>query len=956
MNDLRILGSASLEGPGERDPGVLASQPKRLALLAFLAVEGRPLVARDRLLGMFWPEHSEERARHALNQALHVLRRVLGTDAIVARGNQLGIDAGRIECDAVAFNEALKCGDEARAVALYRGSFLDGVYLSDAVEFERWLDETRAGFQRQAAAAAARVADAAIAEGNSSAESLARRAAELTPYDDAGVRRLVQLLDGLGKRAEAITAFDGYARRLRLDCELSPGDDLRALVTEVRGRTPHIDTAIPIVPVARATAAMPGQDAKPIDVALGAPRPRSWLRTALSAASVGLAGVGLWSLAASGAGPASAGTLPAAVDQVAVQPFTGSQGGAGDATLGQSVVALLVTRLDGAGSIHATPADAVPASQSMRGNAAADRRSVIHGTIVQTGSTLQLRASWQRTAAATAFAEASVEGNAAALPTLLDSLAIKLLAQAELGPDRALTRVAIQTAPSLAAAKAYLVGDEAFANGSFAAATRAFEQAAADTNFALAQYRLGVAALWAQDYPMAASDAGARALRHAVALPDHVRRLLKGFDAWRRGDNDSALWTFRSILATDRDNVEAWFQLGETEFHYNPIEGRPIAESREAFQRVLELSPNHWGAIWHLALLDASAGRIADMDRDLRRLAQIRPANDYTLEIPVLSACAHQDTAALGALVPALRRAGDGRVIDMAWRCAVYGRDLRGTETIARVLTAPERGRYSEGCGRRILASLALARGQTHRAAAELDSLARGSPGIAMLDRVRYALIPDLAATAAARDQLDSTLQQWNEPPTGWVVSEDWGTGRAYALGRLAVARGRSADALAQAAVVASRPDPADAPGLNHVLAQQIRAEVMTAAGNGAGAMEAVTQQRARIWLGSLVPVPAFSRASARFDRGDQLAGSGRFADALGWYASIDEISIFDLAYAGPAHLRRARILERLADTTGALREYSTFIDLWKNAEPPGQRLVSDARERIAELRAMADK
>src|SRR5919205_360129 len=70
MIELRLFGAASLDSS---DPGrereelqALLTQPKRLALLAYLAVATpRGFHRRDRLLGLFWPELDEERARAA---------------------------------------------------------------------------------------------------------------------------------------------------------------------------------------------------------------------------------------------------------------------------------------------------------------------------------------------------------------------------------------------------------------------------------------------------------------------------------------------------------------------------------------------------------------------------------------------------------------------------------------------------------------------------------------------------------------------------------------------------------------------------------------------------------------------------------------------------------------------------------------------------------------------------
>src|SRR5687768_17252806 len=93
MIALQTLGAVDLRNDGKEVSTVLA-QPKRLALLAFLATaRPRGFVSRDSLLALFWPESDEERARNSLRQALHHLRRSLGDASIVGRGDrEVGVD------------------------------------------------------------------------------------------------------------------------------------------------------------------------------------------------------------------------------------------------------------------------------------------------------------------------------------------------------------------------------------------------------------------------------------------------------------------------------------------------------------------------------------------------------------------------------------------------------------------------------------------------------------------------------------------------------------------------------------------------------------------------------------------------------------------------------------------------------------------------------------------------
>src|SRR5438876_10874076 len=105
MVEFRLLGTLSLTTADGREAGSLLSQPRRLALLAYLAAATpRGPHRRDTLLALFWPELDQEHARAALRQSLHVLRTALGADTLVSRGDEeIGLDFTRIWCDVSAF-------------------------------------------------------------------------------------------------------------------------------------------------------------------------------------------------------------------------------------------------------------------------------------------------------------------------------------------------------------------------------------------------------------------------------------------------------------------------------------------------------------------------------------------------------------------------------------------------------------------------------------------------------------------------------------------------------------------------------------------------------------------------------------------------------------------------------------------------------------------------------------
>ncbi|MGH7468230.1 MAG: BTAD domain-containing putative transcriptional regulator [Longimicrobiales bacterium] len=240
MIRFRALGGLDLRDDQGNELRSLLAQPKRVALLTYLALEAtNGFCRRDRLFALFWPEFDADRARKALRQALHFLRRTLGTDVLVSRGDEeIRLAAGLIWCDAVAFREAANQGRAQEAFDLYRGDLLPGFFVADAShDFEQWLDDERTRLRRAAAAAAWTLVEIANRSGNTlEAARLGRDALRLAPDDETGVRRLIGLLDGAGDRAGALRTYDGFAQRLRDEFDLEPAAETRLLMESVRAR------------------------------------------------------------------------------------------------------------------------------------------------------------------------------------------------------------------------------------------------------------------------------------------------------------------------------------------------------------------------------------------------------------------------------------------------------------------------------------------------------------------------------------------------------------------------------------------------------------------------------------------------------------------------------------------------------------------------------------------------
>lgn len=239
MIRLRTLGTLDLHDAEGAELRSVLAQPKRTALLVYLAVaKPRGFHRRDRLLALFWPEAETERARAALNRAIYFLRHELGDGVIVSRGDEeIGLSAAHFWCDAEAFDDAVYKGDEWGALELYRGDLLAGFFTQDANGFEQWLEGERAAVRERASEAAWTLADKTEAAGDlPEAVHWGRLGAELAPFHEVGVRRLLSLLDRSGDRSGAALAYQEFAQRLAAELEVAPSPETRALFDAIRSR------------------------------------------------------------------------------------------------------------------------------------------------------------------------------------------------------------------------------------------------------------------------------------------------------------------------------------------------------------------------------------------------------------------------------------------------------------------------------------------------------------------------------------------------------------------------------------------------------------------------------------------------------------------------------------------------------------------------------------------------
>jgi predicted ATPase/DNA-binding SARP family transcriptional activator len=253
---------------------------KVIGLLAYLSVEADRPHTRAFLAGLFWPEQSDERARHSLRQALSTLRRVLddqaapGSYLLAERDNiQFNRDASHdldvlhlldliAACDHHNHRQLESCpacvARLQQAIALHRGVFLNGFTIGDSPDFEEWVHIWRERLRHHVVRALRAIAQYhEIQEAPGAACDALLRLLELDPWDEATHRKVMELQWRQGKRSEALTQYRTCRRLLEEELGVEPEEETTALYDAITSAESRTERAPPRVAARPATSRLP---------------------------------------------------------------------------------------------------------------------------------------------------------------------------------------------------------------------------------------------------------------------------------------------------------------------------------------------------------------------------------------------------------------------------------------------------------------------------------------------------------------------------------------------------------------------------------------------------------------------------------------------------------------------------------------------------------------------------
>ncbi len=968
MIRFRAFGAADLRDSDGNELRTVLSRPGQLALLTYLAVaRPRGFHRRDTIVGMFWPETGQESARNALRQAVHRLRNELGADVVVSRGaDELGINSNALSADVVEFEDALAAGKVVEALEQYRGDLLPGFFVSDAPEFDQWLERERARLRERAAGAARDLARQEAKRGEfSTAAHWAWRAYSLKPDDEGELRQLLDLLVRSGDHAGALRTYDEFAERLAREYEIEPSDATRGLVTQLRAAHRAQPDSRPIVHTRGPASAIPALAgvAEPISPFTTTNAPplyrRGWLAVSgVAVAAFAFAAVMVgWRYTRTAAEPST--------QAIAIFPFS-VRGKPELSYLREGMVDLLSAKLDGVAGLRSIDPRAVIAAtrtgdSSLKAQPSAVAQisrqlgagAFVIGDVVELAGRVNVSGLLYDTRKSSQpVANINVEGDVADLPQLVDQLAGRLLAARTKARDPGIAQLAALTTHSLPALTAYLEGESEFRAGHAEAARDAFRTAIReDSTFALAYFRLATTQGWSAATRIDPIALLATARRFSTRLSPLARQLLEGYDAYYHVEAQTAGEIFSDLTRTYPDRVEAWFMLGETQSHLGLFTGHSPAEARRAFERVLALDPDNPHALVHLARLAGAEQKNDELKALVARYLATQPEGDRITEMRALRAFALRDSSATGALLAASKSVSTLDLYSMYLAATSYTENMEAGNALVRLLIDRQQ-RIEPGFA--VILSLApvpmLMQGHLTRGAevAGMDAFNTGWPAV-----LRSELIVDVPVALPVLNlkALRDTIAGWH-PGANEAKFFPYATSllpqvRSYLLGILSARlhdRNSVDSAVASLrALTQTGTDSAVSENLMHL----VRAEDERNARHLREALHEVEQFEfsSRHYI-TFSFRPAY--AHARFLRGEILHELGRDDEAARWYGSLSEQ--YDAMYLPLIHLRMAQISQRAGNVGAAANHYTRFVALWRDSDPELRPVVDQATAALQKL------
>lgn len=263
QNELRItmLGEFEMAWRNGRSQELFTSEipVKPRALLGYLVLNNR-LQRREELATMFWPE--SQTALASLRVALNKLRGAGLENYLITTRTHIGFDSQtNFWFDVQAFETLIRQSRRQsqpdipsliKAVAIYKGEFLEGFSIPDLPTFDEGILNLRQRLDDMAWEALDAIIQSSIRETADFQTGIhyAQRALALAPWRETAHQQLMWLLFNSGHKAAALVQYERCREALEIYFGVNPSPETEELLLEIRNNeaTTKVDT-VPLPPL-----------------------------------------------------------------------------------------------------------------------------------------------------------------------------------------------------------------------------------------------------------------------------------------------------------------------------------------------------------------------------------------------------------------------------------------------------------------------------------------------------------------------------------------------------------------------------------------------------------------------------------------------------------------------------------------------------------------------------------
>lgn len=246
--EIRALGGLTIERNGQPVMGFVSQTAE--ALLVYLACTGQPH-RREVLAEFLWPYRERDQARANLRTVLANLREIVGPFVDIARDAVAMNAQSRYRLDVADFETCLaQAGEQtatalATALELYRGEFLQGVYV-ESTDFEAWAALERERLRLAAMEGLDRLITAYTGQGDyRRGITAATRLLQMDRAREQTHCQLMRLLALSGQRGKALEQYGICRTALAEEHGIEPEPETTALYEHIRSGKPLEERGVP---------------------------------------------------------------------------------------------------------------------------------------------------------------------------------------------------------------------------------------------------------------------------------------------------------------------------------------------------------------------------------------------------------------------------------------------------------------------------------------------------------------------------------------------------------------------------------------------------------------------------------------------------------------------------------------------------------------------------------------